>query len=114
MAVAAWRGAEAAKAWAVPVDVGLETREAPRAEAEARLGRWLRAEPGLAWAPPLRVGLEPIAARWRCSKPHADRGLAEPGPWRWHQACPANYTCDAGLSAVREPKSAKVELIVQL
>ena len=65
VAVAAWCGAEAAKAWAVPVDEGLETREAPRAEAEARLGRWLRAEPGLAWAPPLRVGLEPMAARLR-------------------------------------------------
>ena len=65
VAVVAWCGAHAAKAWAVPVDEGLETREAPRAEAEARLGRWLRAEPGLAWVPPLRVGLEPMAARLR-------------------------------------------------
>ena len=81
VAVVLWCGAEAAKAWAVPVEVGLETREAPRAEAEARLGRWLRAEPGLAWAPPLRVGLESMAARLACSNPHADRGLASPGPW---------------------------------
>ena len=119
VAVVSWCGAEAAKAWAVPVEVGLETRSAPRVEAEARLGRWLRAEPGLgepgvprrpasgdrwggtargsarAWAPPLHVGLEPMAARLRCSKPHADHGLAEPGPWCWHQACPAKVTYDA-------------------
>ena len=106
VAVVSWCGAEAAKAWALPVEVGVETREAPRAEAEATLGRWLRAEPGLAWAPPLRVGGEPMAARLRCSKPHADRGLAEPGPWCWHQACPANSTCAAGLSELLEPTTA--------
>ena len=36
VAVAAWCGAEAAKAWAVPVDEGLETRAPPPRAAKRR------------------------------------------------------------------------------